>query len=94
MAGLLEGREIDQAWDVPGSADRIIFLKPLGRGQDENLIRVSNAGSLVWRAQLPETDDSWVACRFEGGVVFANSWSCYLVRLDANSGQIISKTFT
>jgi hypothetical protein len=79
---------------VPGSHDRIVLLKPLVRGHDENLIRVSNAGSLVWRAQLPETDDSWVACRFEDAVLFANSWSCYLVRLEANSGRIISKTIT
>ena len=92
--GAFEGREIDRAWDVPGSHDRILLLKPLGRGHDENLIRVSDAGSLVWRAQLPETNDSWVACRFEDGVLFANSWSCYLVRLDANSGRLISKTFT
>lgn len=90
----LEGREIEGRWDIPRSKDRLILLKPLGRGHDENLIRVTLRGLLVWRAELPETGDSWTECRFHNGVLFGNSWSSYLARIDVDSGRILSKTFT
>jgi hypothetical protein len=90
----IEGREVIKDWDVPGSGDRIALLKSADKGHDENLVRLTSAGSLVWRARLPETNDYWVACLYEHPNLVANSWSCYQVRIDPETGLWISSTFT
>ena len=94
MPGILEGRTIQQKWAIPGSTDRLVFLEAQGRFHDENLVRVTDSGELVWRAELPQTGDWWVECRFEAGAIYANSWSSYLVRVDLASGEALAKTFT
>ena len=94
MPDALRGRSVEREWAIPGSTDRFVLLLPRGRGHDENLLRVTSDGELIWRARLPETGDSWVDCRFEGGAIYANSWSSYLVRIDPDTGETISKTFT
>jgi hypothetical protein len=47
-------------------------------------------------APLPrdDMDDAWTAVRVDRQQVIANSWSCFEVRLDLNSGREISRTFT
>jgi hypothetical protein len=37
--------------------------------------------------------DAWTAVRLEGPRAIANSWSCYVVRLDLETGDEIARTF-
>jgi hypothetical protein len=82
---------------IPGSGD---VLEPApapdGLGYIASVIRRRSDGSAAWMAPLPrdDMDDAWTAVRVDGQQVIANSWSCFEVCLDLNSGREISRTFT
>ncbi len=51
-------------------------------------------GERLW-LDLPQSgSDCYVSFALEAGGLRANSWSCYLVAIDINTGQIQSRTFT
>jgi hypothetical protein len=59
------------------------------------IVRREPDGSVTWRAPPPEGgQDAWVRVRLQDEAVVANSWSCWLVRLDVTTGAIIERTFT
>jgi hypothetical protein len=61
-----------------------------------SITRRGSDGSVKWTAIPPkvEPQDAWTAVRLEGPRVIANSWSCYLVQLDLETGDEIARTFT
>lgn len=67
-----------------------------GLGHAVRIARRRNDGSVRWTAVPPEGEpqDAWTAVRLEGPRVIANSWSCYLVQLDLETGREISRMFT
>jgi hypothetical protein len=82
---------------IPDSQD-ILELVPTsdGLGYIASVIRRRHDGSAAWTALAPRNDtaDAWTAVRVDGHQVVANSWSCFEVRLDLNTGLEITRTFT
>ena len=81
---------------IPGSDDTL-DLAPTndGLGYAASITRRGRDGSVRWTAGPPEGErDAWTAVRLEGPYVIANSWSCYLVQLDLETGGEIGRTFT
>jgi hypothetical protein len=83
---------------ISGTNDAIVLLDPdaCRSGSFRNLLRVSANGSVMWQAELPDRqgNDAYVAVRWAGAQLLANTWSTYLVRLDVESGRILESTFT
>lgn len=82
---------------IPDSDDTL-DLAPTddGLGYAGSITRRGSDGSVRWTAMPPkvEPQDAWTAVRLEGPRVIANSWSCYLVQLDLETGDEIARTFT
>jgi hypothetical protein len=82
---------------ISGSED-ILELAPTadGFGYTASVTRRRRDGSAVWTALPPRTemDDAWAAVRVVGRQVVANSWSCYELRLDLDTGAEIARLFT
>jgi hypothetical protein len=82
---------------IPGSQD-VLELVPTsdGLGYIASVIRSRQDRSAPWTALPPrnDMDDAWTAVRIDGQQVVANSWSCFEVRLDLNTGLEITRTFT
>lgn len=80
---------------IPGSEDTL-DLAHNGMGFAASITRRRRDGSSVWTVLPPEgsQQDSWVAVRLEGSKVAANSWSCYLVHLDLDTGGELIRAFT
>jgi outer membrane protein assembly factor BamB len=93
----LGARVVDIA--VLGAIGAVIALldyMEMGSGPAKNLIRIDREGTVVWQAPLPtsELSDAYVDFSLDSeGLVSANSWSGWRVRLDAASGEIIEKLF-
>jgi len=81
----------------PGSSD-VLELAPTtdGLGYTASITRRRRDRSAAWTALPPGGDlqDSWTAVRVDGQQVVANSWSCFEVRLDLNTGEEIIRQFT
>ena len=81
---------------LPGSDDAVVLLDHMaGPKNFANLIRLAPDGRVLWRLAPPEgsTNDAYVDLRWRGDQLLANSWSGYLVRIDAASGQMTSSEF-
>lgn len=80
---------------ISGSEDTL-DLAPNGMGYAASITRRRRDGSSVWTVLPPEgsQQDSWVAVRLEGPQVVANSWPCFLVHLDLETGGEIVRTYT
>jgi len=81
------------------NGDRIVLWrhKVGGPKADDNLVRLRADGSVAWVAEPPEASasDFWVAIEWvpDQGLV-ANSWSCWRVHIDPDTGKVIDKEFT
>jgi hypothetical protein len=94
--GYLEGRQVKKVSQLPGTAGCIVLVVRQVRSKpDPNLWRYSYDKGIIWRAVLPRSGaDSYVDFKLEDGDLYANSWSCYRVKIDLDTGQIISRVFT
>jgi hypothetical protein len=99
--GRIEGRPVRQAASLSETPDAIVLLEPPliedSRQPFPNLLRVGPDGQVVWRAELPEPGDwtdEYVEFGHRDGKLTANSWSCFHVVLDPETGRILSKKFT
>jgi hypothetical protein len=63
-------------------------------GAFQNLVRVRPDGSIVWRAELPESDDKYVNADLREGRLFSYSYGGYHVEINVDNGRIISKQFS
>jgi hypothetical protein len=63
-------------------------------GPFENLVRVRPDGSIVWRAELPTSDDKYVYANLREGRLFSYSYRGYDVEINVDNGRIISKRFS
>jgi hypothetical protein len=82
---------------LPGSSD-VLELAPTidGLGYTASITRRRRDGSAAWTALPPRGDpqDAWTAVRVDGQQVVADSWSCFEVRLDLDTGKEINRQFT
>jgi hypothetical protein len=82
---------------IPGSDDTL-DLAPTddGLGYAASITRRGADGSVRWTAIPPvgTPQDAWMAVRLEGLCVIVNSWSCYSVQLDLETGSEVARTFT
>ena len=86
--------DMDEWLALPGSGDRLL-LEPSNDGYCKALVVERTDGSQGWTAHPPEGDeDAWVAVRLDGDTVLANSFTGWLVRLDARSGRELERNFT
>jgi hypothetical protein len=80
------------------STDDVLELAPTadGFGYTASITRRRRDGAATWTALPPrdDMDDAWTAVRVDGKEVVANSWSCFEVRLDLDTGQEIARQFT
>jgi hypothetical protein len=82
---------------IKDSTDQLIFLRyDLAEGRFRNILRVTAEGHEVWQVELPEgsLSDAYHHIDTWDGKLHANSWSCYHVEIDWESGKLISSTFT
>ena len=63
-------------------------------GPFQNLVRVRPNGSIAWRAELPETDDKYVSAKLVEGTISAYSYDGYYVKIDLDTGRIVTKVFS
>jgi hypothetical protein len=96
--GRPEGYPVKEAVALPGADDCIVLYPYMSSQQRifDNLVRCRCDGSVVWRAELPETSewDAYVAVQLGKDGLTANSWSCWYVTLDPDTGRILSARFT
>jgi hypothetical protein len=88
---------------LPGTGDAIVLLDwmagPLNacgqRPGFPNLVRLTPEGRVVWRADPAVQDkDFWVAVRWRDCGLYGNTWSCYYIHLDPETGRELSRVFT
>lgn len=65
-------------------------------GSFENLLLLTQDGTVLWRAELPTSSstDAYVDFELRNSRLFANSWSCYRVEIDMRTGRILNREFT
>src|SRR5262249_4671989 len=93
----LDGYAVWKVEAIPGSDDCLALLEYWGRpGYGlRNLIRVGPDGSIAWRAEQPEGDhDRYTGIGWPPEGLEAWSSSGYRVRLDLDTGRILSRTIT
>ena len=90
-------RNVHSSLDLPSGAGRLtLYDWETISSIRENLVCIDLDGNVKWQAQLPTNDplDCFVAVRMDGDLMRANSWSCYVVWLDAATGRTIRTQFT
>lgn len=96
-AGKPEGYDVAWAANAPDSEDGIVlydYFRPNHRGKAfQNLVRLRPDGSLVWRGELPESDDKYVSASLRDHKLKADSWNGYLVEIDLQRGGILSRDY-
>ena len=95
--GRPEGHDVEWASTVPFSDDGIVLYhyyrpeRPYGGFQ--NLVRVRPDGSIVWRTDLPSSDDKYVYAALRDYRLYATSYGGFEVEIDINTGRIIERRF-
>lgn len=92
--------KVDTLLYIPNSDDMIVLLH--FSHAFKNLLRCHSDGSLVWQAEFPEIrigwsegmDDVYVAVELKNDRLWANSWSCYLVEIEADTGKVLQSFWT
>ena len=79
---------------LAGSDDVLVYSEPSASRPRPPLQRLRAGGSVAWAVLPPEGQDSWVSASVVDGTVTANSWSCWHVMIDLESGQETERTFT
>jgi hypothetical protein len=60
----------------------------------ENLLKIDRDGKIIWRAQLPESHNFFVAIRYSDDKLEANTWSGHLLEVDLQTGHAKNIRFT
>lgn len=79
---------------LPGSDDVLLFSEPGAGTPRPPLRRVRPSGEIVWVVSPPDNQDSWVSVEVDGGQVTAQSWSCWRLLLNAETGHELERVFT
>jgi hypothetical protein len=98
--GLVEGSRVTDVVYVSPSSNFVLVRiehSSISWRPTENLLKLTEKGAVLWRSELPTYSGGdcymYVDVSDDGGIT-ATSWSCYRVKLDADSGRIIQRVFT
>ncbi len=89
---------VHKAVDLPDGSRKLVVLDWSSDGpkRRHNLVCVDAEGDEIWKAELPQgsSPDCFTDVRVDGTAIRANTWSCFVVTLDRNTGGILSAEFT
>jgi outer membrane protein assembly factor BamB len=89
---------VRKAIDLPDGSGKLIVLDWSAEGpkRRNNLVRIDTEGDEIWKAELPRgtCPDFFTDVRADGTTITANTWSCFMVTLDRETGTILSAQFT
>jgi hypothetical protein len=99
--GKPDGRDAVDVVALPGTNDAVVLLKwPTDHHAKTssietwtNLVRITSDGGIVWRAGGLDIEDRWTSVRWADGL-FASTWTGFAVTLDADTGELVSRTFS
>ncbi len=80
---------------IEGSDDCVVMCRydEVLRGPFRNVARLTSRGAIVWQAEVPSADDTFVAIKWMSGLLMAISWAGISVRLDVATGRIVDSVF-
>jgi hypothetical protein len=95
--GKPEGYDVVWASPISGSDDGLVFYtyyRPEKRYQDfQNLVRVRSDGSIVWRAQLPSSNDNYYWATLGQQGLTGLSSGGYSACVDIATGRLVESKF-
>jgi outer membrane protein assembly factor BamB len=90
--------QVYQSADLPDGTGRLVVFDWSARKEYRwrNLVCFDRNGDVAWTAELPEDtgSDCFVGVKVDGGTIWANTWSCYVLTLDPRTGETLSRAFT
>jgi hypothetical protein len=92
--GSYQGMKVAAASPID-AAKCLILLDRMASKQEvfENLLCVGHDGDVVWKAELPDQPDSFVEFELKADGLRAWTWSCWMLKLDLQTGKIIEREF-
>ena len=88
---------IDQVDLADGSGSIVLYDWMAEEVKDgRNLMRVDPEGNILWKASSPTTGvrDCFTRMQWDGQSLIANTWSCYRVSVDPQTGAVTVLGFT
>lgn len=92
----MSGQVMDRV-DLPDNAGSIVLYDWMAEDvrDGRNLMRVDPDGNILWKASPPTgKQDCFTRLQWDGHTLTANTWSCYRVKVDPQSGNVIVLEFT
>jgi len=84
--------------DLPDNAGSLLLYDWMTEEVKDgrNLMRVDSEGTVLWRASPPQTGvgDCFTHMGWDGHTLTANTWSCYRVAVNLDSGSVTVLEFT
>lgn len=98
--GKPEGHAVVWAAPIPKSEDGLVLYDPYPPGWKAmqhtafpNLVRMHPDGAIVWRAELPDPENRYLAAKLTHSGVSARALD-YNIELDLNAGKILERIWT
>ena len=95
--GRPEGAPVVEAIQVPDSDECLVLYDYTAYSgtKARNLVRLTVSLQVVWRAELPSSsgEDAFVGVELSDRGLEANTWSCYRVRIDLETGRLVESVF-
>ena len=81
---------------IDGESQCVILLDWMASKEPtfENLLCVDRDGRVIWKAELPQSHDFYSTFELSADGLHAFSFSCFRVKLDTKTGQILESQFT
>ncbi len=95
-SGRPKGYRVQNVIELIDSDCSIVLLDPSQESRTfQNLLYIDCEGSIVWEADLPDTNvgDVYLKVLYQDNCIIAYSWSGFKVEIDSKSGKIISREF-
>ncbi len=87
--------KVASALPIDNNSRCIVLLDILAskESQFRNLLCIERDGNVVWKAELPVSQDAFVSFQMTTDGLVANSWSGYRVILNPATGKIMERQF-
>lgn len=83
--------------DLPDLAGSIVLCDWMAEEvkDGQNLMRIDAGGRVLWKAKPPQgKPDCFTGVDWDGRILTANTWSCYLCSVDLANGEVTVLAFT
>jgi hypothetical protein len=92
--GGFEGVPVVQIVQISDSDRCLVLLDPGAKQATfENLLMVSPTGSIVWKAELPQSHDAFSKIITNSNSIEATTWNGLRVKLDPATGRVTESRF-